>query len=219
MITCLLEQWPGPFQCVSGNSAIIFILLFMVCHLKYLLGRLKIEWLFPQTSLCFHLGNSNISLSACFKFNWSQHGFALASHLLVSSLCTKVNELINVPASGKGDTKTLKANCIWICFQMPHAQAFPPVDQSSWGHLRLHDGWHQDMGTGGTDQDFFLPAVPPPSSPTQLPERFPQTNLQPKWLKFPLKPNTGSPSLDMPETPPLWHQVTSNKNYFIIYKI
>lgn len=150
MITCLLEQWPGPFLCVSGNSAIIFILLFMVCHLKYLLGRLKTKRLFPQTSLCFHLGNSNISFSACFKFNWSQHGFALASLLLFSSLCIKVNELINVPVSRKGETKTPKANYVWICFQMPHAQAFPPnrsvllgTPTTSWSLTSgLGHGWH-----------------------------------------------------------------------------
>lgn len=146
MITCLLEQWPGPFLCVAGNSTIVFILLFMACHLKYLLGRLKIKLLFPQASLCFHLGNSQYFFLCMFQIQPKSTWLCSCLPFTVFVLCIKVNELIKVPTLGKGDTKTLKANYIGICFQMPHAQAFSPKRSVLLGTLTT--SWSLTSGLG-----------------------------------------------------------------------
>ena len=78
------------FQAIQQSSY-----FFMVCHMKYLLGRLRIKLLFPQTSFCFHLVNSNISFFLYVEFYWSQRAFALSPLLLLSCMGTKAAELMN----------------------------------------------------------------------------------------------------------------------------
>lgn len=196
MINCLLDQWPSTSSCISGNSSIVFILLFMVCHLKYQLGRLKIKLLFPQTSFCFHLVNSNISFSSYFEFNWSQHGSALGLRFTVFIHVHQgqwADE--NMSASGKGDTKPPKTVYLRICFQTSHTQKhFPPTPQHSRWHWDPQHCYHQTTGMCAAGWDCSPLSFPTPAQFLRAPANQPATQR----LKSPQKPNTSS-SLDTPE--------------------
>lgn len=175
MINCLLEQCPGPFSCVSSNST-VFVLLFMVCHLKYLFGRLKVKLMFPQTSFCFHLVNSNVSFSSYFEFNWSQHGFALGLPFIIFILVHQDLELMKTCLpQGSMIQRLLKPTAFELASKC-HMH-FRPVGRCSWWHLRPpsllranhRHGWLW-LGFHSSSSSCL------PSSPTELAEGSPQAN-------------------------------------------
>lgn len=100
----------------------------MVCHLKDLFGRLKIKLLFPQTSFCFHLANSNTSFSSSLEFNWGQNGFVFGLLFTIFIHVRQEGQWAheNMAVPGKDDTKTPKAEDVWICVPMPHTRTLSP---------------------------------------------------------------------------------------------
>lgn len=99
----------------------------------------------------------------------------------------------HMPASGKGHTKTPKANYLWVSSKFHVQKHFPPVDQGSWWHLRPPSLLSPCRGQGCLWLGLLSsgPACPP--LPLKFLRDFPKPTLNPNHWNSHRSPTPAHP--------------------------